>query len=196
MCSLLASINLSRGLRSDEESCSFTLATSFGWRMSNQLCPKRSSCYKGRENWINKQHAPRSIDGIYCFFLLPVHNREFWKQIPIRIIFYLDRIPLRTQIPRLPRKKVAMISKKSPDPQSLEPFKRVFVNRETWMLVNRPLIGIFQVPLLQSVSTESIFGSLVEMRVRIQRWIKIFFFLITVLNISETHEWIHSLNCF
>ena len=38
----MASINLSRGLRSDEESCSLTLATSFGCKISNQLWPSKS----------------------------------------------------------------------------------------------------------------------------------------------------------
>lgn len=41
---LLASINRSRGLKSDDDSCSFTLATSFGCKMSNQLWPNNSLC--------------------------------------------------------------------------------------------------------------------------------------------------------
>lgn len=42
--SLLASMSRSRGLRSEEDSCSFTLATSLGCRMSNRLWPSSSVC--------------------------------------------------------------------------------------------------------------------------------------------------------
>ena len=45
---LLASMNLSRGVRSEEESCSLTLEMSLGWRMSNKLCPIRSDCKSRR----------------------------------------------------------------------------------------------------------------------------------------------------
>jgi hypothetical protein len=41
-CLLLASISRSRGLRSDDDNCSFTLATSLGCKMSNQLWPSKS----------------------------------------------------------------------------------------------------------------------------------------------------------
>lgn len=57
---LLASINFSRGLKSDEDNCSLTLATSFGCRMSNQLWPSRSPWNQSNTTFVIKLRRSRS----------------------------------------------------------------------------------------------------------------------------------------
>lgn len=45
-CLLLASMRRSLGVKSEDDSCSFTLEISLGCRMSNKLCPIKSDCKK------------------------------------------------------------------------------------------------------------------------------------------------------